>query len=149
MWLHKRFSHSLLFQCKQLRANWTTTTTFTHNWSLITLNNDGMSKIPTWFTLIFQLTYYILRTFGLVYTIWADKFWGILDMRPMSMFSINQTLFLQKTSLDKPELQLFIWDLDFNLGCTPWLLGCTYVAAASFIRDFFYPKEETMVSSLG
>ena len=37
-----------------------------------------------------------------------------------------------------PELQIFIWDLDFNLGCTPWNLGYTYVAAASFIRDFFF-----------
>ena len=37
-----------------------------------------------------------------------------------------------------PELQIFIWGLDFNLGCTPWFLGCTYVAAASFISDFFF-----------
>ena len=47
-------------------------------------------------------------------------------------------IFSTKTSLDKTELQLFIWDLDFNFGCTPWLLGCTYVAAASLMRDFFF-----------
>ena len=43
---------------------------------------------------------------GLGQTIWADKFWGIFEqfistqfgtVSPLSMFSINQPLFLQKT----------------------------------------------------
>ena len=49
------------------------------------------------------------RTFGLGQTIWADKFWGIWGffsrfisthfgaVSPLSMFSIIQPLFLQKT----------------------------------------------------
>ena len=54
-------------------------------------------------------------------TIWAYKFWGIWGIfgqftsthfdtvSPLSMFSINQALFLQKT---KPttKSQIFIWD---------------------------------------
>ena len=48
------------------------------------------------------------QTFGLGQTIWADKFWGIwgifgrfisthfCTVSPLSMFSINQPLFLQK-----------------------------------------------------
>ena len=58
-------------------------------------------------------------------TIWADKFWGIWGIfdrfissthfgtvSPLSMFSIDQPLFLQKT---KPLFILFIWDWDLNL----------------------------------
>ena len=49
------------------------------------------------------------QTFGLGQTIWADKFWGIQGcfcqfisthfgtVSPLSMLSINQSLFLQKT----------------------------------------------------
>ena len=55
------------------------------------------------------------QTFGLGQTIWADKFWGILGIfgqfisthfgtvSPLSMFSINQPLFLQKTKLLYPN----------------------------------------------
>jgi len=51
------------------------------------------------------------RTFGLGQAIWADKFWGIWGIfdrfisthfgtvSPLSMFSIIQPLFLQKTKL--------------------------------------------------
>jgi hypothetical protein len=40
------------------------------------------------------------QTFGLGQTIWVDKFWGIWGtVSPLSMFSINQPLFLQKKSL--------------------------------------------------
>jgi hypothetical protein len=51
------------------------------------------------------------RTFGLELTNWADKFWGIWGIfdqfisthfgtvSPLSMFSINQPLFLQKVNL--------------------------------------------------
>ena len=50
------------------------------------------------------------QTFGLGQTIWEDKFWGIWGtfgqfisthfgtVSPLSMFSINQPLFLQKTN---------------------------------------------------
>jgi hypothetical protein len=50
-----------------------------------------------------------IPTFGLGQTNWADKFWGIWGIfgqfisthfgigSPLSMFSINQPLFLQKT----------------------------------------------------
>ena len=46
------------------------------------------------------------QTFGLGQTIWSDKFWGIfgqfigphfVTVSPLSMFFINQPLFLQKT----------------------------------------------------
>jgi hypothetical protein len=49
------------------------------------------------------------QTFGLGQTIWADNFWGIWGIfeqfisthfgtvSPLSMFSINEALFLQKT----------------------------------------------------
>ena len=35
---------------------------------------------------------------------------------PLSMFSINQPLFLQKTMPLYPKSQIFIWDWDLNLG---------------------------------
>ena len=50
------------------------------------------------------------QTFGLGQTIWADTFWGIWGIfsqfisahfgivSPLSMFSINEPLFLQKTT---------------------------------------------------
>ena len=68
------------------------------------------------------------QTFGLGQTIWADKFWGIWGIfgrfisthfgtvSPLSMFSINQPLFLQKNSVFISKFQIFIWDWDLNLG---------------------------------
>ena len=73
------------------------------------------------------------QTFGLGQTTWADKFWGIWGIfgqtisthfgtvSPLSMFSINQPLFLQKTKPLNPNpkylgLGLNIWDWDLNLG---------------------------------
>ena len=63
---------------------------------------------------------------------WADKFWGIFEqfistqfgtVSPLSMFSINQPLFLQKTKPLYPNpkclfgiAQIFFWDWDLNLG---------------------------------
>ena len=60
---------------------------------------------------------------------WADKFlgiWGIFGrfisthfgtVGPLSMLSINQPLFLQKTKpLYSNPPNLFIWDWDLNLG---------------------------------
>jgi hypothetical protein len=55
--------------------------------------------------------------FGLGQTIWADKFWGkwgyfqtiykhpFGTVSPLSMFSINQPLFLKKLSLYKSNLK--------------------------------------------
>ena len=60
-------------------------------------------------------------TFGLGQTIWADKFWGICcifgrfisahfgAVSPLSMFSINQPLFLQKTKLLYPNPKYLFW----------------------------------------
>ena len=57
------------------------------------------------------------QTFGLGQTIWADKFWGIWSifgqfiithfgtMSPLSMFSINEPLFLQRTKPLYPNLK--------------------------------------------
>ena len=60
---------------------------------------------------------------------WAVKFWGIWGIfgrfinthfgtvSPLSMFSINQPLFLQKTKPSYPNPKyIFIWDWDLNLG---------------------------------
>jgi hypothetical protein len=67
------------------------------------------------------------QTFGLGQTIWSDKFqdiWGIFGqfiithfgtVSPLSKFSINQPLLLQKT-FTIPKSQIFIWDLDLNLN---------------------------------
>jgi hypothetical protein len=58
------------------------------------------------------------QTFGLGQKIWADKFRGIFSIfgqlisphfgtvSPLSMFSINQPLFLQKTKPSYPNLNL-------------------------------------------
>ena len=63
-------------------------------------------------------------TFGHGQTIWTNKFWGIWGIfgqfisthfgivSPLSMFSINQALFLQKTSLC---IQIQTIDLGFGL----------------------------------
>jgi hypothetical protein len=68
------------------------------------------------------------QTFGLGQTIWADKFWGIWgifgqfisthfsNVSPLSMFSINQPLFLQKKQAFISKSQIFIWEWDLNLG---------------------------------
>ena len=65
------------------------------------------------------------QTFGLAQTIWADKFWGIWGIfgqvisthfgtvSPLSMFFINQLLFLQKT---KPLYSNHKYLLDLKLG---------------------------------
>ena len=51
------------------------------------------------------------QTFGLGQTIWADKFLGIFGQfvsthfGPLSMFSINQALFLQKMKPLHPNLK--------------------------------------------
>ena len=59
---------------------------------------------------------------------WADKFWGIWGIfgrfistqfgtvSSLSMFSIDQPLFLQKTKPLYPNPKIF-WDWDLNLGC--------------------------------
>jgi hypothetical protein len=68
-----------------------------------------------------------IETFGLGQTIWADKFWGIWDISgrfisthfgtvsPLSMFFMNQPLFIQKTKPLYPNPK-FIWDWDLNLN---------------------------------
>ena len=69
------------------------------------------------------------QSFELGQSIWAVRFWGIWGISgrfirnrfdtvsPLSMFSINQPLFLQKTKLLYiSKLQTFILDLDLNLG---------------------------------
>jgi hypothetical protein len=68
------------------------------------------------------------QTFGLGQIIWADKFWGILGIfgqfisthfgtvGPLSMFSINQPLFLQKT-----KLYIQIPNIYLELGFEFWL----------------------------
>jgi hypothetical protein len=69
------------------------------------------------------------RTCRLGQTNWADKFWGIWGIigqtisthfgavSPLSMFSIIQPLFLQKTTPLYPHPKyLDIWDWDLNLG---------------------------------
>ena len=65
------------------------------------------------------------QIFGLGQTIWADKFWGIFGqfistyfgtLIPLSMFSINQPLFLQKTKPLHPHTKYLFGDLDLNLG---------------------------------
>ena len=67
------------------------------------------------------------QTLGLGQTNWADKFWGIWGIfdqtisthfgtvSPLSMFSITQLLFLQKTKPLYPHPKYFLGDL--NLGC--------------------------------
>ena len=68
------------------------------------------------------------RTFGPGQTKWANKFWGIWGIfrqtisthfgtvSPLSMFSIIQPLFLQKTKPFISTSQIFIWDWDLNEG---------------------------------
>ena len=68
------------------------------------------------------------RTFGLGQTIWEDKLWGIWGIfgrtfsthfgtaSPLSMFPMFKPIFLQKTKLLYPQLQINIWDWDLNLG---------------------------------
>ena len=77
-----------------------------------------------------------------IYSKYHTHFWAWTDsfgtMSPCPCFPLSKHYFYKKTSHNIPELQIFIWDLDLDLGCTPWFLGCTYVAAASFIRDFFF-----------
>ena len=65
------------------------------------------------------------QNFGLGQTIWADKFWGIWGtfgpfisnhfgtVSPLSMFPINQPLFLQKT---KPFIYIPIPNIYLGLG---------------------------------
>ena len=67
-------------------------------------------------------------TFGLGQTFWAETFWGVCDIfgqtlstrfgtvSSLSMFSINQPLFLQKNYAVIPKSQIFIWDWGLNLG---------------------------------
>ena len=66
------------------------------------------------------------QTFGLGQTNWAQIFWGILGIfeqfistnlgavSPFSMFSINQSLFLQKSLYPNPKYLFGIGDL--NVG---------------------------------
>jgi hypothetical protein len=68
------------------------------------------------------------RTFGLGEKNWADKFWGIwgifgrtisthfCTVSPLSMFSIIQALFIQKTKPLNPHPKYAFWDWDLNLG---------------------------------
>ena len=65
------------------------------------------------------------QTFRLGQTIWADEFWDILGIfglfinthfgtvSPLSMFSINQPLFLQKKDF-RSKSQINIWNLDIK-----------------------------------
>ena len=70
-------------------------------------------------------------TFGLGQTIWDDKLWGIWDIfgrfisthfgtvSPLFMYSINQPLFLQKTTPLYPNpkyLFLYLFILGFEFG---------------------------------
>ena len=67
------------------------------------------------------------RIFWLGQTNWADKFWGIwgifsqtinthfVTVSPLSIFSIIQALFLQKTKPLYPHTK-YLWDWDLNLG---------------------------------
>ena len=67
---------------------------------------------------------------------WADNFWGICGIfgqnisihfgtvSPLSMFSINKPLFLQKESILYPNPEyLPIWDWDLNLGPSSAILA--------------------------
>ena len=68
------------------------------------------------------------QTFGQGQTIWADKFLGIWGtfvrfvgthfgtVSPLSLFSNNQPLFLQKTKLLYPNPKYWDWDLNLHLG---------------------------------
>ena len=68
-----------------------------------------------------------LKLAGLCRQFWAYEFWGIWGVSgqfisihfgtesPLSMFSINQLLFLQKLTFISRS-QTFIWDWDLNLG---------------------------------
>ena len=57
------------------------------------------------------------RQFGQInfgaFGVFSANFTHFGTVRPLSIFSINQSLFLQKT---KPLSQIFIWDGDLNLG---------------------------------
>jgi hypothetical protein len=62
------------------------------------------------------------QTFGVGQTIWADKFWGIWGIfsaklsAPILVLSINQPLFLQKTTfISKSQIFIWNWDWDLNL----------------------------------
>jgi hypothetical protein len=69
------------------------------------------------------------QTFGLVQTIWTDKFWGILGtfgrfisthfgtVSPLSMFFIIQPVFLQKAKPFHPNPKyLFGMRFEFEFG---------------------------------
>ena len=67
------------------------------------------------------------QTFGIGQTIWADKFWGIWSIlnqfiithfgivNPLSIFFINQPLFLQKTKPLYPNPK-YLLGLGFEFG---------------------------------
>ena len=69
-----------------------------------------------------------MLNFGLGQTIWAGRFWSICGIveqsisphfgtvSPLSMFFINEPLFLQKTKPYISKSQIFIWDWDLNLS---------------------------------
>ena len=101
------------------------------NFSLVSNNS-----ISFWFYLKHYVKRHGLQTpneaFGLGQTIWADKFWGIWGIFkqfisthfgtvcPLSIFSINQSLFLQKT---KPLYRntKYLFGLGFEFG--PQIIG--------------------------
>ena len=84
------------------------------------------------------------QTFGLGQTIWADKFWSIWGIfgwlisthfgtvSPLSMFSINQPLFLQKTKPLYPNPSIFICDWGLNLGCKELVIKPSCVRSPCF-----------------
>ena len=82
-----------------------------------------------------------MKHFGLGQAIWADKFGGIWDIlgkfisthfgtvSPLSMFSINQSLFLQKTKPLYPNPNIYL-GLGLGLG-----LGLEFEFGSQIIRD--------------
>ena len=90
--------------------------------SLILVHNIDVSRTTDAHQSLVSSKY---QTFGLWQTIWAGTFWGIWGtfgrfisthfgtVSPLSMFSINQLLFLQKTKSLYTTSQIFIWNWDF------------------------------------
>jgi hypothetical protein len=93
-----------------------------------------------------------IPNFGLGQISWADRFWGIFGrfisthfgtVSPLSMFSINQPLFLQKTKpfyIQIPNIYLGL-GFEFEFGSQrirDLAIVCTYfVVTRIFFRSFF------------
>ena len=97
------------------------------------------------------------RTFGLGQTNWADKFWGIWGIfgqtisthfgtvSPLSMFSIIQPLFLQKTKPLYPNpkylfgIGIWIWAAKNSCARSLWFQQCILNCGwTNFCPSFIY-----------